>query len=196
MMSKSLICGIDEAGRGPLAGPVVAAAVILPETAKLPDRLTDSKKLTERQRETLFDWIIHEAYVGVGIAEPVEIDRRNILQASLIAMVRAIEHLPVKPDEALIDGNKVPENMPCPAQAIVGGDGKVSAISAASIIAKVTRDRLMRVADERFPGFGLAGHKGYPSPDHKRQLSALGPSPIHRVSYTPVKLAMALRPCG
>lgn len=194
MSEPTYTCGIDEAGRGPLAGPVVAAAVILPDDAELPERLTDSKKLTERQRDELYLWVRTHADVGVGIAEPVEIDRRNILQASLVAMVRAVEHLPVVPHQALIDGNKLPDSLPCPARAIIGGDGSEPAISAASIIAKVTRDRLMVLAGARFSGFRFEGHKGYPSPDHKRDLDTLGPCPIHRLSYAPVKLADAQHP--
>ena len=178
------VCGVDEAGRGPLAGPVVAAAVIL-DPQNLPNGLNDSKKLSHTRREALFEVIMANAAVGLGIAEPEEIDRINILGASLTAMQRAIDNLPLKAVTALIDGNKLPP-LDIPAEAIVKGDSKSLSIAAASIIAKVTRDRLMVLADQRFPGFGFAGHKGYPSAAHRDYVAEHGPCPIHRFSYAPV----------
>ncbi len=182
------VCGVDEAGRGPLAGPVVAAAVIL-NPKNLPEGLNDSKKLSEKRRDSLFDLILQHAEVGIGIAEPEEIDRVNILGASLTAMTRAVDHLPNPPIAALIDGNKLPA-LTIPAEAIVKGDSKSLSIAAASIIAKVTRDRLMKLADSRFPGFDLAGHKGYPTAFHREFMAMNGPSPIHRRSYAPVRQAL------
>lgn len=181
------VCGVDEAGRGPLAGPVVAAAVIL-TPARIPEGLNDSKALSHKQRELLLNMIEENAVIGIGIAEPEEIDRVNILQASLIAMRRAVLALPNLPNMALIDGNKLP-NLPCEAQAIVKGDSRSLSIAAASIVAKVTRDRLMVEADARFPGYGLAGHKGYPTKAHIEALNQIGASPIHRQSFKPVRLA-------
>lgn len=185
-----LIAGVDEAGRGPLAGPVVAAAVILP-TRALPfhDRLDDSKKLSTSQREALAEQIWAECKVGLGIAEPAEIDRLNILHATMAAMRRALLALSNTPEMALIDGNRVPEGLPCRATAIVGGDASEPAIAAASIIAKTFRDQLMVEAEVRFPGYGFAGHKGYPSPAHRAALTELGPCALHRLSYAPVAAA-------
>jgi len=181
------VCGVDEAGRGPLAGPVVAAAVILTPKS-IPSGLNDSKVLSQPRRELLLNEMLtrNDIFVSLGIAEPEEIDRLNILHASMIAMRRAVEGLPHLPAMALIDGNRLPPNMPCAAQAIVKGDAKSLSIAAASIAAKVTRDRLMIEADIRFPGYGLAGHKGYPTKAHKVALQRLGASPIHRHSFKPV----------
>lgn len=181
------VCGVDEAGRGPLAGPVVAAAVLLTPD-RIPEGLNDSKALSQNKRELLLNAIQKSAQIGIGIAEPEEIDRINILQASLIAMRRAVLALPALPDMALIDGNKLP-NLPCKAKAIVKGDSRSLSIAAASIVAKVTRDRLMVEADARYPGYGLAGHKGYPTKAHMDALKRLGPAPIHRFSFKPVELA-------
>lgn len=181
------VCGVDEAGRGPLAGPVVAAAVILnPES--VPDGLNDSKALSEVKRERLLNTLLScpDIHVGVGIAEPEEIDRLNILHASMAAMRRAVLDLPVSPKTALIDGNRLPPNLPCEGQAIIKGDALSLSIAAASIVAKVTRDRLMKEAEVRFPGYGLSGHKGYPTKAHKQALEKLGASPIHRRSFKPV----------
>ena len=188
---SSPVCGVDEAGRGPLAGPVVAAAVILPPES-LPNSLNDSKVLSVARRELLLNEMIarDDILVSLGIAEPEEIDRLNILHASMIAMRRAVTGLPVRPEMALIDGNRLPPDMPCPAQAIVKGDAKSLSIAAASIAAKVIRDRLMVEADQRFPGYGLAGHKGYPTKAHKAALQKLGASPIHRRSFKPVADAL------
>lgn len=183
--------GVDEAGRGPLAGPVVTAAVILPQNHTL-QGLDDSKRLTDKRRRALYTRILDEALIGIGIAEPAEIDRINILQATLTAMTRAVRALPMRPAEILIDGNKVPPDLDLPARAIIKGDQSEPAISAASIIAKTLRDDLMVLADARFPGYGFSGHKGYPSPAHKAALTERGPCPIHRLSYAPV--AAARRP--
>ena len=180
------LAGVDEVGRGPLAGPVVAAAVILD-----PDRpvegLTDSKKLTERRREILAEQIRERALAwSLGRAEVHEIDRINILQASLLAMQRAVAALSLAPGLVLVDGNRCPR-LDYPSQAVVRGDALVPAISAASIIAKVSRDREMVELDSRYPGYGLAKHKGYPSKAHLAALQTLGVTPVHRRSYAPVR---------
>ena len=180
------VCGVDEAGRGPLAGPVVAAAVILgPDN--IPEGLNDSKALSQSAREHLLNVISVMCEVGIGIAEPEEIDRMNILAASMIAMKRAVDALPTPPRVALIDGNRAPD-LACDIETIVKGDAKSLSIAAASIVAKVTRDRLMIEAELRFPGYGFARHKGYPTQFHRDQLKRLGPCPIHRRSFTPVKI--------
>ena len=181
-----LIAGVDEVGRGPLAGPVVAAAVIL-DPARPIAGLADSKKLTEKRRQLLSGQIREQAQAwSLGRAEVEEIDRINILQASLLAMQRAVEGLSVAPHKALVDGNKLPR-LACLAQAIVGGDSSVEAISAASIIAKVARDRELVELDSQYPGYGLAKHKGYPTKFHLEALQSLGVTPIHRRSFGPVK---------
>lgn len=181
-----LVAGVDEAGRGPLAGPVIAAAVILdPENPV--DGLRDSKQLTERRREILYAEITGKALAwATGRVDVEEIDRINILQATLQAMRLAVEQLVPAATHVLVDGNQCPR-LDCPVVAIVKGDSKVAAISAASIIAKVTRDREMIEMDGRYPGYGLAGHKGYPSPAHLEALQRLGVTPIHRRSYAPVR---------
>lgn len=189
-MTHTLTAGIDEAGRGPLAGPVVAAAVILPEGFSALSALDDSKKLTAKRREVLAAVIRAEAMVSIALAEPAEIDRLNILHATLAAMGRAAAGLARAPQLILIDGNQVPPGLSCPARALVGGDASEPAIAAASIIAKTVRDALMAQAEARFPGYGFAGHKGYPSPVHRAALEALGPCPLHRLSYTPVRAAL------
>lgn len=178
----SLICGVDEAGRGPLCGPVVAAAVILPDNW-VPEGLNDSKKLTAKRREKLFDEIVAGA-VAYGIAEAsvAEIDEINILEASLLAMRRAIARLSPAPDFALIDGN-IDRDFSLPVQAVVGGDGKIPAIAAASILAKVTRDRICVKLDAQYPGYCIAQHKGYGTKAHMDALRALGPTPIHRRQF-------------
>ena len=182
------LAGVDEAGRGPLAGPVVAAAVALDPERPIAG-LGDSKSLSEKRRRLLFDEIMSRAHVGVGIAEPAEIDRLNILHATMAAMRRAVLGLDVAVAEIQIDGNRVPDDLPYPASAIVKGDAKIAAIGAASIIAKTLRDDLMILADARSPGYGFARHKGYPSPVHREALEQLGPCPIHRMSYAPVRKA-------
>lgn len=186
----TLTCGVDEAGRGPGAGPVVAAAVILPDGFTA-DGLTDSKKVTEKRREALFAQINEQAMVGVGIAEPEEIDRLNILHATMAAMARAVIALPQRPHMAHVDGNKVPPGLPCDARALVGGDASHAHISAASIIAKVTRDHLMQIAHARYPQYGFAGHKGYLTKEHKQALADHGPCPLHRLSFAPIRAAWA-----
>lgn len=185
------IAGVDEAGRGPLAGPVIAAAVILSPNFSIPD-LTDSKQLTEKKREELFALIYtHALAVGVGRADVEEIDRINILQASLLAMKRAVETLTITPHLALIDGNCCPK-LSCETKAIIRGDETEPAISAASIIAKVTRDREMQQLDAQFPQYRFAQHKGYATKVHLKQLSLHGPSIIHRRSFMPVKELLEL----
>ena len=177
-----VICGLDEAGRGPLAGPVVAGACILPDGLVI-ESLNDSKKLSEKKRDALYDVITEKAVAwGVGIATPEEIDEINILEASLLAMRRALENTGVTPDLLLVDGN-INRGFSIPAVAVVGGDGKSPSIAAASIIAKVTRDRMMLELDSIYPGYGLAGHKGYPTKAHKLSVFMNGPSPCHRKSF-------------
>ncbi|MCC7492405.1 MAG: ribonuclease HII [Fimbriimonadaceae bacterium] len=185
------VAGCDEAGRGPLAGPVVAAAVILPPEADLPG-LNDSKKLDAVTRSGLYHAIRRTALaVGVGYASPAEIDRLNILQASLLAMRRAIAGLLAPPAVVLIDGNQRLPGLACEQETVVGGDGRSRSIAAASIIAKVTRDELMGQLDRLYPGYGLAQHKGYPCPPHLAALRQLGPSPVHRTSFGPVRELLA-----
>jgi ribonuclease HII len=179
------IAGVDEAGRGPLAGAVIAAAVIL-NPAKPIAGLADSKKLTEKQREKLFILIQQNALAfGIGRAEADEIDRVNILQATFLAMQRAVAALPIAPHLALIDGNRCPK-LSCETKSIIGGDQTEPAISAASILAKVTRDREMMILHEQFPEYNFAKHKGYPTKDHMFALQQHGPCVIHRRSYAPV----------
>ncbi|WHI52522.1 ribonuclease HII [Microbulbifer sp. MLAF003] len=181
-----LLAGVDEVGRGPLAGDVVAAAVIL-DPAKPIVGLADSKKLSEKRREQLFGEIKERALsYSIARATVQEIDQINILQASLLAMHRAVEQLAVQPEFVLVDGNKKPSwGYLC--DTVVQGDNRVAAIAAASILAKVTRDREMVVLDMEYPGYGMAGHKGYPTKAHLQALQELGPSPVHRVSFAPVK---------
>jgi ribonuclease HII len=183
------VAGVDEVGRGPLAGPVYAAAVIL-DPARLPAGLDDSKKMTEARREKAFDAIMASALaVGIGVASVEEIDRINILAATMLAMRRAVDRLSVAPVHVLVDGNKVPA-LPCPADAIVKGDSKVLSIAAASIIAKVTRDRVMSELDLAFPGYGWARNKGYGTADHMEALVRIGPSVHHRTSFAPIAQLM------
>ena len=178
----ALVCGADEAGRGPLAGPVCAAAVILPEGVELPG-LNDSKKLTEKKREALLPLIEEKAVsYGIAFASVEEIERMNILAAALLAMNRAIAQLSPAPELALIDGNTV-KSIAVPARSVVGGDGKVAAIAAASVLAKVTRDRLMVQLAERYPQYGFEKHKGYGTKDHYAALEKYGPCPEHRPSF-------------
>lgn len=180
------VAGVDEAGRGPLAGPVIAGAVILDPDNPVTG-LRDSKRLTAARREVLYAEIRDKALAwATGRAEVEEIDRINILQASLLAMQRAVAALQPAAEHVLVDGNRCPE-LPCPAQAIVKGDSRVAAISAASIMAKVTRDREMVELDAQYPGYGLAQHKGYPSKVHMEALQRLGVLPVHRRSYAPVR---------
>jgi ribonuclease HII len=180
------VAGVDEAGRGPLAGPVIAAAVILdPENPVI--GLKDSKQLTPSRREALYLEITQKAIAWeVGRASVEEIDRLNILQATLLAMQRAVVRLSPPARYVLVDGNQCPQ-LDCPVEAVVGGDSTIAAISAASIIAKVTRDREMVEMDRCYPGYGLARHKGYPSREHLLALQRLGVTPLHRRSYAPVR---------
>jgi ribonuclease HII len=186
MSAPPLIVGIDEVGRGCIVGAVVAAAVILGPDGKI-DGLADSKKLTPRRREDLAAQIKDRALAcAIGRAEPGEIDRINILQASLLAMRRAYAGLGVQADWVKVDGNRYPKELPCPGEAIIGGDATVAEISAASILAKVARDAEMAILDALYPGYQFAVHKGYPTALHKAKLAELGPSPAHRRSYAPV----------
>jgi ribonuclease HII len=181
------IAGVDEAGRGPLAGPVVVAAVVL-DPFKPIAGLNDSKKLSETRREKLYPLIIERAQAYcIVVIEADEIDRLNIFQATMAGMSRAVAGLMPAATEALIDGNKLPKDLPCPGRAIVGGDALEPAISAASILAKVSRDRLMVAMEQQHPGYGFAVHKGYPTPTHLAALEQLGPCSQHRRSFAPVK---------
>ncbi|MBB6189200.1 ribonuclease HII [Rhodanobacter sp. MP7CTX1] len=185
-----LVAGVDEAGRGPLAGPLAVAAVILDPTRPIAG-LDDSKKLSEAKREALYPQIIEYALAYcVVLIEPDEIDRLNIFQATMTGMSRAVAGLSLAAHEALIDGNKLPRDLPCPGRAIVGGDALEPAISAASILAKVSRDRLMVAMHEVYPGYGFAVHKGYPTPAHLASLQQLGPCAQHRRSFAPVRLLL------
>lgn len=177
-----LICGVDEAGRGPLAGPVCAAAVILPPHAEIPG-LNDSKKLTDKKRRELFPVICQQALAyGIAFSDEKEIDRINILQATFAAMKRAVDHLSIEPDYILVDGNKLPD-FETPAQYVIKGDSLSASIAAASVLAKVTRDDLMLKMAEDHPGYGFEIHKGYGTKAHYEALTKLGISPIHRVTF-------------
>jgi len=181
-----LIAGVDEAGRGPLAGPVVAAAVILPPGGGI-EGLNDSKKLSASRRMLLAETIKARAVAwAIARADVEEIDRLNILQATLLAMQRAVAALEPSPHRVQVDGNQCPR-FACPATAVVRGDAKVPAISAASILAKVARDEEMILLDSRYPGYGLAKHKGYPTRDHLRAIETLGVSAVHRRSFKPIR---------
>ncbi len=176
------VCGIDEAGRGPLAGPVYAAAVILPDGLEIPG-LNDSKKLTEKKREALFDEICEKAIAyGIGCASEQEIDEINILQATYLAMRRAVEQLSVPADYALVDGNRMPP-LAIPGETVVKGDAKSASIAAASILAKVSRDRVMLLMDPVYPQYQFAKHKGYGTKVHREALLTYGPCPIHRKTF-------------
>jgi ribonuclease HII len=183
------VAGIDEAGRGPLAGPVFAAAVILDmerTPRKIARAIDDSKKLNAETREELSGWILANAVTAVAQASVEEIDRINILQASLLAMTRAVMALSVVPAYVLIDGDKLPKQLACPARAVIGGDGLSLSIAAASILAKVARDRHMAELDQRYPGYGWAHNAGYGTPEHRTALLHLGATPEHRRSFSPV----------
>lgn len=183
---EELVAGVDEVGRGPLCGAVVTAAVIL-DPARPILGLNDSKKLTEARREMLFDEIREKALSWcIARAEVEEIDQLNILHATMLAMQRAVEGLSVTPRLALIDGNRCPK-LNVPSASVVKGDSSVAAIAAASILAKVSRDREMLALDAQYPGYGIAKHKGYPTPVHLEALRRLGPTPIHRRSFAPVR---------
>ncbi|WP_394133422.1 ribonuclease HII [Marinobacter nauticus] len=185
----SLLAGVDEVGRGPLIGAVVTAAVILDPARPIPG-LADSKKLTEKKRLRLYDDILENAAAwSLGRCEASEIDELNIYQATMLAMKRAVEGLTIAPEYVLVDGNRCPK-WQWPSEPVIKGDSRVEAISAASILAKVTRDREMEALDVRFPGFGLSQHKGYPTPVHLEALNRLGVTPEHRRSFRPVKMAL------
>ena len=178
----SPLCGVDEAGRGPLAGPVCAAAVILPRGAVI-EGLNDSKKLSEKRREALYDEIVGRAIAfGIAFASVEEIEEKNILEATFLAMNRAIEQLSVVPALALIDGNRS-KGIVLPSRCMIGGDGKCADIAAASILAKVTRDRYMLQMAEKYPQYGFERHKGYGTAAHYAAIREFGPSPIHRMSF-------------
>lgn len=177
------ICGVDEAGRGPLAGPVCAAAVILPDNCEITG-LNDSKKLSEKKREALYDIIIEKAIAySVCYGTLDEIEEYNILQATYLAMNRAISGLSVKPDYALIDGNRVPKGITVDCETVVKGDGKSCSIAAASVLAKVTRDRLLLEYDKEYPQYGFANHKGYGTAAHYAAIKEHGVTPVHRLSF-------------
>jgi len=183
------VAGVDEAGRGPLAGPVVAAAVIL-DPARPVDGLRDSKKMSDRQRDAAFETLHrHAIAIGVGQADCQEIDELNILHATLLAMRRAVDALGCVPTSVLVDGNRCPDLL-MPVDAVIGGDGTVPSISAASIIAKVTRDRIMLALHERYPHYGFDQHKGYPTKAHRLALREHGPISEHRRSFAPVREAL------
>ncbi|MBV9151950.1 MAG: ribonuclease HII [Alphaproteobacteria bacterium] len=186
------ICGIDEAGRGPLAGPVVAAAVILDRQrfrGMVRRELDDSKAMTREAREACFEALLRCARIGVGAASTHEIDRINILRASLVAMRRAVAALGLVPDIALVDGN-IPPTLPCPVKTVIKGDALSFSIAAASVIAKVTRDRIMRALAPRYPGYGWETNVGYSTAEHFGGIGRLGVTPHHRRSFEPVRLAL------
>jgi ribonuclease HII len=184
------VVGVDEAGRGPLAGPVVAAAVCFERGRRLPKGLNDSKKLPPAERGRLYEQILAAGIVSVAVASRERIDRMNILRASLWAMSRAVAGLACRADHVLVDGNMLPPGLPCPAEAVVGGDARSVSIAAASIVAKVTRDRLMTAAGLAFPAYGFESHMGYSTPQHFAALEAHGPCPLHRRSFAPVRAGL------
>ena len=179
------VCGIDEAGRGPWAGPVVAAAVIL-APGNIPDGLADSKTLSKQRREALFAKLSQSATIGVGRADVDEIDAFNILGATMLAMARAVADLDFPPNHALVDGNRPPD-LPCGVECLVKGDARCLSIAAASIVAKVSRDREMAALAERFPGFGWERNAGYGTAEHQAALARLGPNQMHRRSFAPIR---------
>jgi ribonuclease HII len=193
MRCSGLVCGVDEVGRGPLAGPVLAAAVIL-DRRRLPRALRhgldDSKKLAPEAREEYAALLWRTAFIGIGAASVGEIDRRNILQATLLAMCRAVAALGVAPEVALVDGNVAPP-LPCAVRTVVGGDGLSLSIAAASVVAKVTRDRLMQRLAQRYQGYGWEHNAGYGTAEHRAALAALGPTRHHRRSFRPLQLDLA-----
>ncbi|MFQ6371253.1 ribonuclease HII [Shewanella sp. YIC-542] len=190
-LGQGLVAGVDEVGRGPLIGNVVTAAVILNPERPIAG-LNDSKKLSEKKRDALFELIMDNALcVALGAATPAEIDELNILQATMLAMQRAVQGLSVRPERVLVDGNRTPD-FGLPADAVIKGDGLIAAISAASIIAKVTRDREMAALDKQFPQYGFAAHKGYPTKAHFAAIAQYGVLAQHRRSFKPVRLALGL----
>jgi len=187
-----MVAGVDEAGRGALCGPVIAAAVVFSCNA-IPEGITDSKRLTEKRREILYDEIVASSYAwGVGSASSEEIDDINILNASMLAMKRAVEGLPLKLDLAVVDGNKCPD-VSCPVRSIVKGDSLIVEIAAASILAKVTRDRLMVELDRKHPGCGIMTHKGYPTQKHIESLYKVGVANCYRKTFKPVRKILELQ---
>ncbi|MFD0982082.1 ribonuclease HII [Tropicimonas aquimaris] len=180
------VAGVDEVGRGPLAGPVTAAAVVL-DRAAIPAGLNDSKMLSARRREVLAEAILATAQVAIVHVDVEEIERLNILGAAQLAMVRAVEQLSPVPDLALVDGNRLPAALPCAGQTLVKGDARCLSIAAASIVAKVARDRIMVDLAQQHPGYGWEHNAGYPTPEHKRALQNLGVTPHHRRSFAPVR---------
>mgnify|MGYP006415406097 FL=1 len=179
------VCGIDEAGRGPWAGPVTAAAVMM-RPDNIPPGLADSKTLSKARREALFEQLREAAVIGVGRASVAEIDRLNILAATMLAMARAVTDLAAAPGYALVDGNRAPD-LPCGVETLVKGDGRCLSIAAASIVAKVSRDREMAALAERFPGFGWERNAGYGTAEHRQGLARLGPNEMHRRSFAPIR---------
>lgn len=184
--APDIVCGIDEAGRGTLAGEVVAAAVILPPELTLPAALNDSKQVSKKNREWLFEWICSHSIIGIGSASATEIDSINILRATHLAMQRAYEALPTAAHIALIDGNSAP-HLSCKTHTLIGGDGLSASIAAASIIAKVSRDRRMEMLDAQYPHYGFARHQGYGTKAHLDALDTYGACPAHRKSFAPVR---------
>lgn len=181
-MGYHAVCGIDEAGRGPLAGPVCAAAVILPQNCAI-EGLNDSKKLTEKKREALYDVILEKALsYGIGWASETEIDEINILQATFLAMERAVQAMELPADWAMVDGSQMPP-LSIPGETVVKGDGKSASIAAASVLAKVSRDRVLRELDRQYPNYGFAKHKGYGTKAHYEAIHQYGVLPIHRKSF-------------
>lgn len=183
------VCGADEAGRGPLAGPVVAAAVILDRTS-IPEGLRDSKKLSAIRRKVLYDKVLASSHVAICSLSANTIDQLNIRTASLYAMKQAIQALTVHADHALIDGNAVPDDLPCQATALIKGDDRSLSIAAASIIAKVTRDQMMAKLDTLYPQYGFSRHKGYPTAEHRALVARIGPCRAHRRTFAPVRDAL------
>lgn len=182
------ICGVDEAGRGPWAGPVVAASVMFLDRTDIPAGLNDSKKLSKTARDNLHQLLVDSgAIYGVGTATSAEIDQLNIWQATQLAMRRAVDAMAQAPEFALIDGNLSPKSFPCPVRPVIGGDGISLSIAAASVLAKVTRDRMMEQYAREYPQYGFERHAGYGTKQHQQALAAHGPCPIHRVSYAPIR---------
>lgn len=184
-INKEFIAGVDEAGRGPLCGPVVAAAVIFKSMSDKMPLIMDSKKMNHRERQIAFDWIMENCFVGIGKCDPNEIDSINILQASMLAMKRAIDNLPKRPNFVLIDGNRLPQNII--GRAIVKGDSKSLSIAAASIIAKETRDKIMQDLALLFPQYSWDKNAGYPTPEHLRAIKEFGINEHYRKSFKPIK---------
>jgi ribonuclease HII len=188
-----IVAGVDEAGRGPLAGPVVVGAVIL-NTRRIPDGLNDSKVLTAEVREELYEKIMRTATaVAVAVAPPAVILKLNILWATMWAMRQAVENLHIRPDHVLIDGNMRPKELPCHGETVIGGDGRSLSIAAASIVAKVTRDRMCKIMHCEEPDYGFDGHKGYSTPEHLAALNSLGPGRHHRMDFAPCAEALRVR---